>query len=610
MTGSSAPNGTAALATVLSGINRDMLACRNDLAVENAAELLATILGVSHVMVLRLVPAADGLLLQAGIGWPADMVGQTRFDTDPGTLLGLALASSEPVVVHNFPTDTRCILPAPLAEYRFASALCARIPCQHETVRVLAAFSAEPRRFTPDEVSCLRVVAGMLAVSDGCQHTCELRRVDQQHIEQTKLEWEATVDALPHFICLVDEHKRIVRANRSIEHWVNGPICDVCGHTVHEILHPDCTDPACYMLSSCATAWELVQQGGHFEFEVEDKVLKRHLAVQLRPTTSRHPGIGVKQTSLAVVVLEDITRIKHAEEVLRSSNDRLEHLVQARMAELSQANERLRCEVAERRRIAEELRASENAMRLLSAQVLTAQEMERKRIASELHDGIGQSLSAIKFSVENAIALAGAEPGELVSRLVKSVIPKLQSAIDEVRRISMDLRPSTLDDLGIIPTIAWFCREFRSIYRGIQLDTHVALTEHDVPAPLKTVIFRILQEAMNNIVRHARAESVRVDLCKADSAIELVVRDDGVGFDVQAPAPAQGKASRRGLGIVGMRERVEFSGGTFFIGPGEDRGMVVRASWPCRAEATHAARPTSGASFGAELQTGAETGIG
>ena len=530
-------------------------------------------------MVLRLLPAGDSLLLQGGVGWKTGLVGHAVFDANRNTLMGFALSSTEPVIIENLRTESRFAIPAPLLGYGLVSGVCIRIPCQYQSFGVLAGFSTEQRSFNQDELSCLRAMAGMLAVSSGCQRAGEVRHEDQDKIAQAKQEWEATVDALPHFICLLDEQRRIVRANRSLVQWVQGLIGDVRGHRVHELLHPGCDDPSCYMSTLCDVAWEEVLSGRCVEYEVEDKVLKRHLSIQVRPTT-RCSAIGMKRTSLAVVVLQDITKIKHAEELLKNDNDQLECLVQARTTELMLTNEQLRCEIVGRQRIEEELRHSENEMRLLSVQLLTAQEMERKRIASELHDGIGQSLSAIKFCVENATGLSTPEGSDQDSNPIKSVIPKIQSAIDEVRRISMDLRPSTLDDLGIIPTIAWFCREFRSIYSDVRLDTNIDVAENDVSVPLKTTVFRIMQEALNNIVKHAKAEHVRLHLQKSDSAIELLVQDDGVGFDLDLLA--RRKESDAGFGMTSMRERAEFSGGLFSVQSDTKIGTTIRVTWPCR----------------------------
>jgi signal transduction histidine kinase len=148
----------------------------------------------------------------------------------------------------------------------------------------------------------------------------------------------------------------------------------------------------------------------------------------------------------------------------------------------------------------------------------------------------------------------------------------VQNSIEEVRRISSDLWPSTLDDLGLLLTVNWFCRNFQSIYSAIQVEKKVQIQENEVPAPLKTVIYRVLQEAMNNVAKYSQTAEVQLSLQKVDSRIELTVKDFGIGFDMQG--------SPRGLGLASMKERTELSGGTFHISSKPGEGTVVRASWP------------------------------
>jgi PAS domain S-box-containing protein len=235
-------------------------------------------------------------------------------------------------------------------------------------------------------------------------------------------------------------------------------------------------------------------------------------------------------------------------------------------------------EITERKRIVEALRESEKTLKVLSSHLFTAQEDERKRLAHELHDGIGQSLSAIKFCAENHLKhLASDLEGESSASLEK-IIALTQNAIEEVRKISMDLRPSTLDDLGILPTIAWFCREFQLIYSQIRIEQHIDIRENEVPLSIKTVMFRVLQEALNNVGRHSQADVARLSLRKTESHIELVIEDNGIGFDL-----AESHATRsllKGFGLAGMRERVEFSGGVFIVMPMRGAGTFIRAKWP------------------------------
>ncbi|MEW6490272.1 MAG: PAS domain S-box protein [Thermodesulfobacteriota bacterium] len=230
-------------------------------------------------------------------------------------------------------------------------------------------------------------------------------------------------------------------------------------------------------------------------------------------------------------------------------------------------------DIGEIKRAEEDLRHWRTYLQLLSAELLTAQERERERVARELHDGIGQTLSAVKFQIETACA------GDSEKReLMESVVARLKGAVDEVRRIGMALRPSILDDLGLLATVGWFCREFRQTYPGFALEPQLSLKEEDVPEPLKIVIFRVLQEALNNVAKHSHAARVRVCLAREADALVLEVADDGVGFDVEAALAL--RSTRRSLGLDSMRERTQLSGGSFWIDSEAGLGTTVKASWP------------------------------
>jgi PAS domain S-box-containing protein len=233
----------------------------------------------------------------------------------------------------------------------------------------------------------------------------------------------------------------------------------------------------------------------------------------------------------------------------------------------------------QRKKTKEALERSEAELRRLSSQLLKAQEDERKRIARELHDGIGQSLSAIKFKVETVLNEMGQEnPGQVVKSL-EAVVPVAQEAVEEVRRISRNLRPSILDDLGILATISWLCREVETIYSGIRIEKQMDIEEHDMPESLKIVTYRVLQESFNNIAKHSHATLVELSLKGTDGKIELAIADNGVGFDVEQVL--SGEQSKKGIGLAGMKERTELSGGSFSVESHKGAGSTIRASWPC-----------------------------
>jgi signal transduction histidine kinase len=229
-------------------------------------------------------------------------------------------------------------------------------------------------------------------------------------------------------------------------------------------------------------------------------------------------------------------------------------------------------EAINRFNLEEEIRESENRLRALSSQLLTIQENERKRIARELHDGLGQVLTAIKFKVENALQQEAEDQNISKEKSLETVIPMIRESIEEVRRIQMDLRPSTLDDLGILATIGWLTREFQKVYSHIQIEKQLDLQEAEVPDPLKITLYRITQEALNNIAKHSKADRVRLSLKKKEDGIELVVEDYGLGFDINN--------FKKGFGIASMRERTELSGGSFTIESTQEAGTTIRASWP------------------------------
>ena len=228
------------------------------------------------------------------------------------------------------------------------------------------------------------------------------------------------------------------------------------------------------------------------------------------------------------------------------------------------------------------LEKSETALRTLSAQLLTAQENERKRIAAELHDGVGQYLSTIKLSIDGVLKFVGAHAvkagGKPLAKLVSIVNHAVENASDEVRRISMNLRPSILDDLGVLTTIRWHCREFTTAHPGVRVRKRIKIEEQEVPVRLKIVIYRILQESLTNVVKHAGASLLSLGLRTTNERLELEIKDDGRGFDLGKPMVCTNSAS--GHGLASMRERTEMSGGSFSVESRPNAGTVIRASWP------------------------------
>ncbi|MCI0401407.1 MAG: sensor histidine kinase [Gammaproteobacteria bacterium] len=211
----------------------------------------------------------------------------------------------------------------------------------------------------------------------------------------------------------------------------------------------------------------------------------------------------------------------------------------------------------------------------LVSRLMTAQEDERKRIAAELHDGIGQSLSGIKYSLENEVKKLNQRQvhGETLQSL-DATAQRIQEAIGELRDIAMGLRPAMLEDLGILSTMDWFCRKYHSAHPQVNVSKRYAVEEREIPQELKVLIYRIVQEAFNNIAKHASADQVTLALEKRETAVRLLVKDNGQGFDIGSAKP------ETSFGLTSMRERAESRAGEFNLTSAIGLGTTVEVSWP------------------------------
>ncbi|MFZ5815870.1 MAG: HAMP domain-containing sensor histidine kinase [Bacillota bacterium] len=216
----------------------------------------------------------------------------------------------------------------------------------------------------------------------------------------------------------------------------------------------------------------------------------------------------------------------------------------------------------------------------VAAQILRAQEEERKRIARELHDETAQSLTSILVSLEGMEQQFGADglDEQMVARL-RHTKEIAQRTLDETRRLMFDLRPSVLDDLGLVPALRWFISQ-RVLPAGLKADFQATGLDSRLPEELETAFFRIMQEAITNSVKHARAKSIKIHLTNEGDQIVGVVADDGQGFH---PVHVAGRKDKdRGLGLFGMQERAVLVGGSVQIESAPGRGTTVRVTVPNR----------------------------
>jgi len=224
----------------------------------------------------------------------------------------------------------------------------------------------------------------------------------------------------------------------------------------------------------------------------------------------------------------------------------------------------------------EQLEKANADLREIPSRLLAAMEEERRRIGRELHDGVMQTLIAIKIRIEMALKLSDDGYTETAIKNLEQIIPTLQRSIEECRSICMGLRPSILDNLGLVATVDWLCRELMKLYPGLQVAFKRGLDEDEIPENLKMSIFRIAQESLNNAAKHSRAERVDVSLARSENCIELTVADAGIGMDLDRIARDPDSMS---FGLAGMRERAELTGGRVSIHSTPGYGTTVQATW-------------------------------
>lgn len=246
---------------------------------------------------------------------------------------------------------------------------------------------------------------------------------------------------------------------------------------------------------------------------------------------------------------------------------------------LDQTIESLRAEMAERARMSEALAYSRERLKRMSRHTLDILEADRRTISRELHDSIGASLSAIKFSLEEKDLLLARSRGSVDVSLEREINTILET-IKETKRISAHLRPTILDDLGLLATIEWYTRQFQRSYGGVAISYNAEVSEDDVPEPIKINIYRIIQESLSNAERHGNASHIKLALefCDGKRSISLVIEDNGRGFEVAELELEKDPMS--GYGLTAMRERCEIFGGSFHLDSKPGKGTRVNAILP------------------------------
>ena len=337
-----------------------------------------------------------------------------------------------------------------------------------------------------------------------------------------RLDISDILDALPFYVMLIDEHHQILKANRAVQAQLGLKPDDIIGKYCPEAVH-GLSQPwyACPLE-------EAVKKGQAVEREALDQKSGRWIRSAIYPTGRSTPD----GSEILFHMVSDVTDRKQAEDQLQASREQL---------------------------------------RSLSAHLESVREEERKNMAREIHDELGQILTALKIGLSSVTE--GLTEEQQLFRKVKSMTELIDTAIETVKRISAELRPPILDDLGIAVALEWQAEEFK---KRTQINCEFTSRPKDIVLdPDRSIaIFRIFQEALTNVARHSNASRVSAVLTKETGKIVLTVKDNGKGIEENQIADP------KAFGIIGMKERAHFLGGEVRVDGTPGKGTSITVSIP------------------------------
>jgi signal transduction histidine kinase len=211
------------------------------------------------------------------------------------------------------------------------------------------------------------------------------------------------------------------------------------------------------------------------------------------------------------------------------------------------------------------------------SRIFIMEEKEAGRIARQLHHDLRQLWSGIESDLENTVRQIEGKEVKTGLESLRGLIPKVRYSIDELLRIGAQIYPPVLEDVGILATISWFCREFQKIHSGIQIKKQIDVQENEIPYFLKTLIYKTLRDALANVATHSEADLLRLSLQKKNKRVELTIQDNGKGFHVGEVLKKESQLET--LGLSSLKERVKLSGGAIRIKSATDKGTTIYTSW-------------------------------
>lgn len=366
--------------------------------------------------------------------------------------------------------------------------------------------------------------------------------------------------------------------------------------------------------ANLAAAQKLGERAVRLGLETLDlaKIHEEALLVVMLPHHTARASEGMVRACVAFFA-EAAMQVEETHRGAQEANEHLKVMLETlteRTMELANSNEALRGEIERRRVVEDSLRLSElttsqllkksrqmqEELRQLTRRLMAAQEDEQRRISRDLHDVIAQALTGINLKL-SALKAETTEGARDLRKKIAATQKLVEKSMAVVHRFARDLRPALLDDMGLIPALKSHLKGF-TVQSGIRASLEAYAGVEELRGQIQTVLFRVVQEALVNVGKHSQASRVRLKIREAEGMVSLEIHDDGKGFAVEETR--QGKGSR-GLGLLGMRERVEMVGGSLAVESAPGKATTLRVRIPLRAGRGKArAGRSAGASQGRE----------
>jgi PAS domain S-box-containing protein len=510
----------ATLNTISNALSQSLEPAR---VIETAVEMVGEVMEVEVILVYTIEPRHEDLVLTAYEGISADSAAELdRVKIGEG-FNGQVADTGEVMLVLDASSDPR-LTRAAVIRNKIHPMLIVPMKSKGEVIGTVCVGMRRPRTFLPDEIDLLSTIAGQIASAlTNARLYAEAKEIADRLYKSAR-DYRNLFENAHDAIWFHDIDGKILAANKASEELTGYPTDEFIGGNIKEFMDAE-------MLKLAVEVKHKLINGEPFNQPYEQHTITKD---------------GVRKTCMitsGVMIVDD-------------KPVGFQHIAR---------------DVSEERRM-------QNNLRYYLNQITRAQEEERKRIARELHDDTAQALFAISRQMDNFIR-DNVGLSQKQRTLLQDIRQRIGVSLQGIRRFSTDLRPSIIDDLGLLPAVQWLVKQ-KSEDSGIEIELKILGKEQRLLPEMELILFRIVQEALTNAGKHAQATAAEVNLEFTDSQVSVTIRDNGKGF--QLPETVGDLSHSGKLGLVGMHERVSLLSGTLDIQSRAGKGTTVKVSVPLK----------------------------